>query len=310
MSFCGEDRMKNMTKFLSIFLITINLSSCILFQKSDITEELFPRDTEVPGWRTVDQSLEFNADNLHEYIKENGKAALFKTYNLKELFVVKYKNISNPNNEITIEIFFMNTRLNAFGIYSMERPENSTEESLCSSTYLSGRTIFSQKGNYYLKINTNLESTEDIKIFSKIICDKIKDNNPLPRYLLLFEKYENRKSLVYWIDTYSEFPLLKDIFSRKVKMNGKEKTVFFAKRDSAHISAGEFSNLIKNKKLILSNAGDSQTAFLKFNDNTFIFISLYKEWIFGIMDAESMTDGEKNINFLNNDLREFLEKAR
>ncbi len=256
--------------------------------------------------------MEFTEENFGKYLNDIEKSALFRKYKLKELSVAKYKHISDRDKEITTEIFFMSSLLNAFGIFSMERPEDTVEDTICSNTYLSGQSFFSQKGNYYIRIKSNFESTEDLRNFLKIICDKIKSFKSLPRYLSLFEKNENKKSLVYRVDGYSKLPSVKEIFTRKVTINGKYRTVLFAKRDSNYISVGEFSNLLKNKekKFILCGSGDAQTAFFKVNENDVIFISVYNEWIIGIADAASMAEGENGINFLYNDLKEYLRESR
>ncbi len=303
-----------MIKKILFILFVSNFFSCGLFQTSDKSDILLPRETEIPGWRLEGSINEFTSDNLPEYLKEPDKN-LLNIYGFKELYTAKYKNISKENKEISIEIFTMDSPLNAFGILSMEKIQDSKEENICENSYSTSRALISRKENYYIKIRSGSEypdSNEDLRIFLKIICDKIKNSNPLPRYLTLFEKKDTKNSLVYWVEGNPKFQILKHIFTRKTDIFGKNKTVFFGKRESDYISMGEFSNLLKDKekKFILSSAGDSRTAFLKLDDNDFIFISVYKEWIFGIMDAESMTEGEKTINYLYNDLKEFIKDNR
>jgi hypothetical protein len=292
-----------------LFLILVfNFFSCTLFQTTENTDALLPSETETPGWKLDGPVKEFTNNNLREYIKEP-ELTLLNTYGFKELYTAKYKNISRRNNEITAEIFTMDSPLNAFGILSMERVENSKEENLSDYSYSTPVALFFVKDNYYIKIKSGSEymnSIEDLRIFSKIILDKIKDANPLPRYLSLFEKKDNKDSLIYWIGGHPKLQILREVFTRKTDIFEKNKTVLFTKRDSSYISMGEFSNLLKNKQFILSNAGDSQTAFLKLNDNDYIFISVFKEWIFGI-NSESMAEGEKSINFLFNDLKDYIK---
>ena len=72
----------------------------------------------------------------------------------------------------------------------------------------------------------------------------------------------------------------------------------------------EFSGIINNKNMnfILSGTGDSQTAFLKLDDNEYLYLSVFKEWIFGTFDAENMAEGEKIIGLLFSDLKQYLAK--
>jgi hypothetical protein len=307
-------RGKNMIKKILYILFVFNFFSCGLFQTSDKSDVLLPRETEIPGWRLEGSINEFTTDNLPEYLKEPDKN-LLNTYGFKELYSAKYKKISKENKEITVEIFTMDSPLNAFGILSIEKIQDSKDENICENSYSTSLALISRKENHYIKIKSGSEypdSNSDLEIFLKIICDKIKNSNPLPRYLTLFEKKDMEKSLVYRVEGYPKFQILKQVFTRKTDIFGKNKTVFFGKRESGYISMGEFSNLLKDKekRFILSSAGDSRTAFLKLNDNDFIYISVYKEWIFGIMDAESMVEGEKTINYLYNDLKEFIKDSR
>lgn len=300
--------------FITLFL-SVNLLSCTLFQTSDTTDVLLPDESETPGWR-VDGFIEkTTAENLHEYVKESEKS-LILAYGFKELSSAKYKNISSRNNEIIVEIFTMNSPLNAFGIFSMERIDDSDDfkdENLCENSYsisdIDSKAFFLRKKNYYIKVRGSTDAVGD---FAGIICNKIKGSNPLPGHQSLFENKDNRNSLKYRIDGHSRLPVLKKIFTRKIEIFGQNKTIFFTKRDSRYITMGEFSSLLKDKekRFILCSAEDSQTAFLKRSDKDFIFISVFKEWIFGIMDAESMAQGEKTINYLYNDLQKFLKENR
>ncbi|MFH0976765.1 MAG: DUF6599 family protein [Spirochaetota bacterium] len=316
-----------MNKKILFLLLALNTLSCALFQESDKTEDILPRDVEIPGWVTDGSPEYYTPGNIKEFIKDPERIRLLYTYGFKELFTAKYKKISGTDIALKVEIYAMESPLKAFGVLSMEKnsdtqPEKekkvkteNTEENEGDDSYSTEQGLFSRKGQYYIiakPVRGYIDGIQDCRMFTEIICGKIKNSDPLPSYLSLFGGTDNRKSLVYRIEGHPILRILKEIFTRKFEISGKTKTVFFAKRETRHLSLREFSGLLKNdqSRFILSGAGESQTAFLKVKDNDYIFASVFKEWIFGIMDAESLAEGEKTISYLYKDLSEFIKNSR
>ena len=306
-----------MNKILSIIpTLLFAINSCATFQiHSDKTEDLLPRETEIPGWRIDISPKNYSVKYLQGYIKNPEENRLFNLYGIEELSVAKYKNISTPSKQITIEIFKMNSVINAFGILSIEKDEEYKETKMCDDSYTNNEVTLARKSNYYIKIKSidYPESLADQELFCKLICDKMKNtSDALPAYLSLFEKKDGRSHLRYLIEGYPKLPELQNIFSRKIELTGKTRTIFFAKRDTSYLSLGELSNLLKNKErqFIMSGAGDLQIAFYKIKEKEFIFVSVFKEWIIGIFDAESISEGERTINILHNDLKDLIRSIR
>lgn len=74
----------------------------------------FPK---VKGWKPVGEVMTYNAGNLWEYI--NGAAELFLAYGFQSL---RSCDLSHKDLVVTVDIYDMGTRLNAFGVYNTERP--------------------------------------------------------------------------------------------------------------------------------------------------------------------------------------------
>ena len=292
-------------------------------QPSSGDDDLLPRETEIPGWVISESQSDFTAETVAEYIKNPEEIRLLSLYGFNKLSVSKYKTLSSPEKEIAIEIYRMDSSINSFGILGMMRPENAadTESSTGYSTsdgcrisyihpYSTPEGIFFTKGAYYIKILYTMKgiSINDLNMFSKIICENIKEDNPLPGYLSLFADKDG--TVIYNIEGLQKFPGVKKIFVKKVRLFEKTGTVFFARRNSPDISAGEFSNLLKNRQFTLSSAGDSRTAFTKISDEEYIFVSVFREWIFGTVDAESISYGEKTQAYLLNKIKEFTVSAK
>ncbi len=296
-----------------LLLFIFNLLSCTVFQTdTEKTEDLLPREIELPGWRAAADPKIFNSTNIQKYIKTQEEIRLLDVYEFQELSIAKYCSLSNPDKTITVEIFKMNSSLNAFGILSIQRSDEAMKEEICEDSYSTEQNLFARKNNYYIRIQDVCKyagAKTDNKLFLKTICIKIKSTMRLPDYLSLFGGKEDRMSLIYMTEGHPKLFKIKNIFSRKTEIEGKTKTIFFAKRNSNNNSLREFSSLLKDNQYILSTASEIQVAFLKTREDNFIFISVYKEWIFGIFDAATMAEGEKTINYLYNNLYKFLMRS-
>ena len=82
-----------------------------------LTAADFPK---VKGWKPVSEVRTYKPGNLWEYI--NGAAELFLAYGFQSL---QSCDLSSKNLIVTVDIYNMGTPLNAFGVYSTERPRES-----------------------------------------------------------------------------------------------------------------------------------------------------------------------------------------
>ncbi len=283
--------------------------SCNIFQtSSDVNAGLLPNEFDVPGWRIVLSIKGYTEIDIHEYLKKDSN--LYEKYGIKELRVAKYRRVDDYTRDITAEIYRMNSTLNAFGIFSFERVFEHNNLEICGNAYSKPGGIFTRKGSYYIKVEANREyegAIDDLVIFTQLICDNIRaEENGLPEYITLFGD-NTLNNLVYGIDGHPEFPQLKNFFIKKIDIIGEKRFIFFLKRDSSYETLTEFSNILKDKKnpFVLSSAEELQIAFQKKGKRDFLFISVYKEWFFGVISATSMLEGKKIVNQLYNELLEF-----
>jgi len=106
----------------------------------------FPK---VEGWKAVSEVRTFGPENLWEYI--NGAAELFLGYDFQ---VLQSCDISRGDLVVTVDIYDMGTRLNAFGVYKAERPRQNPAlavgvEGIVSPPY----QCLLLKDVYYVKVN-------------------------------------------------------------------------------------------------------------------------------------------------------------
>jgi hypothetical protein len=106
----------------------------------------FPK---VEGWKAVSEVQTFGPENLWEYI--NGAAELFLGYDFQFL---RSCDISRGDLVVTVDIYDMGTRLNAFGVYRAERPRQNPVQALGVEGVVSPPyQCLLLKDVYYVKVN-------------------------------------------------------------------------------------------------------------------------------------------------------------
>ena len=306
--------MRKITVTFSLIIIIL-LSCSILTKNKNFEESAFvPGDTDVPGWRIMpDKTKTYGRENIGEALKE--KSAVYEKYGFRELITAEYTRVDDSEKIINIEIYRLNNSLNAFGIFSFEREFMYNDSNVCGNSYEGINAFFARKGGFYIKVNSNKSykrMSKDLTAFGEAVCGRIViEERPLPDYIVLFGN--NRlKDVIYRAVELPVLPELNTFFLRKKNISEKTKIVFFAKRITYIDSYKEFSKLLTldSNPFILINTEKSQVAFRKNSDNDLLFISLYNEWLFGVISAGSISEGRDIINILFDELIEFLNRNR
>ena len=103
----------------------------------------------IKGWKPVSEVLSYNPDNLYEYI--NGAADQFIAYGFQELVSC---DLSSADLQVTVDIYDMGTRLNAFGMFKTESPRDQQALTIGTEAYVSPPyQCLLLKENYYIKVN-------------------------------------------------------------------------------------------------------------------------------------------------------------
>jgi hypothetical protein len=103
---------------------------------------------DIEGWAAISEVMSYNRDNLWEYI--NGEADQFLDYGFQELMV---REFSRDTTSISVDIYNMENALNAFGIYTIERPENNETLKIGAEAVIAPPSqCLLLKDNYYIKI--------------------------------------------------------------------------------------------------------------------------------------------------------------
>jgi len=104
---------------------------------------------DIKGWKPAGEVMSYGPDNLYEYI--DGAADQFLDYGFQSL---KSRDISNDGLTVTVDIYDMGDRINAFGIYKTERDRQAKglpigAEAIVSPPY----QCLLLKGRFYVKVN-------------------------------------------------------------------------------------------------------------------------------------------------------------
>ena len=106
--------------FLILLLFSITVVSCAWSNIKSV-HSVLPASLGV--WTAEDEDEYYHRDTLFEYI--NGGAELYLTYDFKEVFVRRYTD--RADSEIILEIYDMRRSAEAFGIFSIEREDESID---------------------------------------------------------------------------------------------------------------------------------------------------------------------------------------
>jgi hypothetical protein len=170
----------------------------------------------------------YNSSNLYTPI--DGAADLFLRYNFEEMRATEYKRDSNY---LTIEVYRHKTNVDAFGIYSQEKPDRNIFFNIGVQGYKEEDYLNFLAGKYYVKMRVWIVNESSLAVMNEIaiklaLClnenasfPKIFNTFPLENKIAFTEKYISRDVLGY--------TFLHSSFQVEYKNNEKKYTVFVLK---------------------------------------------------------------------------------
>jgi hypothetical protein len=124
--------------------MTIMLSGLLLLFSVMSHAEEFPK---VEGWHPEGKVKVYGPDDLWEYI--NGAAERFVIYGFQ---ILRFREFSKEELMMTAEIYDMGSPLNAFGIYTTERPVEEKRLSIGTEAVIGPSHCLLLKDRYYIKV--------------------------------------------------------------------------------------------------------------------------------------------------------------
>lgn len=152
-----DDTMKRPLSILTLFsLLIISVSS---FRAQTINDPAKVLPADIDGWKMGTDRF-FNNETLYNYI--DGGAELFLSFGFSKVFNRIYSN--DKNNEIIVDIFYMNKPEDAYGAFLFTSGKVDSTYG-CQSQLSPGAVIF-WKNNFYISLTSNRETEES----NKLIC--------------------------------------------------------------------------------------------------------------------------------------------
>ncbi len=189
---------------------------------------LLARLPKIDGWQAVEPPRSYFPENLFEYI--DGAAESYLAYDFKELLAAEYSR-TGSGATMTVEIYDMATRDNAFGIFAAERyPENAPVD-IGTVGYIEGEVLNFVTGRYYVKLlafDAGEAMKEILTRFAIGIAAGTEGGRSLPDSLAkLPETGRIARSERYIRLNFLGFEFLKDAWQAAYNADGGEYDAFF-----------------------------------------------------------------------------------
>ncbi len=142
----------------------------------------------------------YNPENLYKYI--NGEADFFVAYGFVSLVGANYSSGSENSDSITVDIYDMGEKLNAFGVFQSKRGRELSSLKIGAASFAADGYVVFYKDRYYVEILSFVEGeqreTEHV-IIARKVAEKIQGDISPPyelSYLPEFGRIEGSETYV------------------------------------------------------------------------------------------------------------------
>ena len=162
----------------------------VLFASQDVFSGTTPIESLVPkvapdGWALRDAPETFTRETLFEHI--DGQADLFLQYGFEKSVFAIYRNVNSSDDKIDVDIYDMGNPLQAFGVFSRFRQEESPA-GIGLDSYLGDRYALFYKGKYFVVLQATDSNASTLKRLAQEIESRISDNSAPPKEIAYFPK--------------------------------------------------------------------------------------------------------------------------
>ncbi|TRX61915.1 DUF6599 family protein [Carboxylicivirga sp. M1479] len=205
----------------------------------------------IAGWSIEGEKQFYSRDNLYDYI--NGASDFYLGYAFQDLWVVDYKN--SAGQMLTLELYRHGSALQAFGIYTEERPKSAKLEPIGAQGFVESGAVFFLADDYYVKVyNSRPEVPEtDFVDFAKLVAGSICESCGLPEQFTWFPKEGKVKlSEQYLAENFMGLTGFNGVSASAYELNGETFRLFVLLDDDdkcRSIMESYFKRLKYKKKL-------------------------------------------------------------
>ena len=192
---------RSVLRHTALFMIIVSLGCwCALGVASDQGNTLLPNSLEIPGWQIADKPYRYSPQNLYKHI--DGEADFFVAYGFVSLLGANYSSGSDSSDSITVDVYDMGEKLNAFGVFQSRRGGESSSLKIGAASFGADGYLVFYKDRYYVEILSFVKAeqrkTEHVTMARKV-AEKIQGDVSPPfelSYLSEFGRIEGSERYV------------------------------------------------------------------------------------------------------------------
>lgn len=169
-----------------LLILLIMAGTCADAKAESRIGAIFSTALPVPEWKLEGQPYRYIPQNLYEYI--NGAAEFFIGFGLIELTGANYASVSEGKDSVTVDIYDMGNKLNAFGVFQSRRAGQASFLNFGTASVGSDDYLAFHKDRFYVEIQANLAKNAKnvIKAMASIVDRHLPGDNTLPPELSYF----------------------------------------------------------------------------------------------------------------------------
>jgi hypothetical protein len=141
------------------------------------------------GWKLEGAPYHYSPANLYTYI--NGAADFFIAYGFCELVGAAYGSAAGDGSLITIDIYDMGEKLNAFGVFQSRRDPAAPAADIGAAALVSGDYLVFFKDRHYVEVQGVIKSQAQrplLQAAGRSIADRLPGDARMPEQLAFFPR--------------------------------------------------------------------------------------------------------------------------
>lgn len=190
--------------------------------------------TDIDGWEKPEEIDVYTPETLWDII--NGAADVFMAYDFQELYWGEYTCSDDNSVYIVMEIYRQGSPVNAFGVYSQERPGQPELIDVGVQGYTAPGVLHFFVADCYVKIRSHDRSDKTARAMEEMAkhVSGILDPDPQfpPIVNMLPEKGKVEYSEQYINTNFLGHPFLSEAFVTTYDIDGKQFNLFVIKKDN------------------------------------------------------------------------------
>ena len=143
------------------FILMISLlfaGACVFAESKDPLSAVLENDS-LGTWARVEPAVQYNKDNVFELI--DGEAELYFPYGFKRVVAADYTPAGDVDMTVSLEAYELVSRLDAFGVYSNYRDEESKTAEVGAEAIAGTTQVMFYQDRFFVKARTNKTDQKD-----------------------------------------------------------------------------------------------------------------------------------------------------